>query len=195
MILPEVEKQLTQYLETSEHRKQTKAYLKRRADVASHYDRLKTANESLPTLPEFRQLPIMQVMQSKSSDVVKGIEAELKDSRLIKDVLKGDLATWTDRARADMAAILGFDRWRAARSKKKLHPVDRLTAWFVCKKCDEVAKKSRNKKVELLDFKAVCSHSCPHIKLKRRAQHRWSAAEFGPDEKVCSQILLSVRRV
>lgn len=179
--------------ETRKRRKQEKAHLKRREDVAAHYDRLRPQYKCLPTLSEFRQLPMMKVMQSKPSNDVTGIHADLQNSELVQQVLDNDLAIWLEKARTDMAVILGFPQWKSF-SKKKLHPSDRLTARFKCKRCDKAAMNCRVKNVESLDFVAACRHSCPHLKKKKLAHDRWDAEHFEPDQQVLLYILRQTQR-
>ncbi|KAF9806262.1 hypothetical protein IEO21_08751 [Rhodonia placenta] len=144
-----------------EHRKRSiaeRAYQSRRDDVEKHYYRLKSAdaNQVLPTLPEFRKLTVMKVMQERAPDATD-ISKDLRNSPLIDKLLKEDLERWREGARVGLAAVLGFPGWRTA-SKKRLHPVDRLTA------------------------------RCPHLDKKQRAREEWNPHKFEPDTKVIQAI-------
>lgn len=172
-----------------EHRKRSiaeRAYQSRRDDVEKHYYRLKSADakQVLPTLPEFRKLSVMKVMQERAPDATN-ISKDLRNSPLIDKLLKEDLERWREGARAGLAAVLGFPGWRTA-SKKRLHPVDRLTARFVCKKCAQVPRKHGEERS--LDFAAVCRHRCPHLDKKQRAREEWNPHKFEPDTKVIQAI-------
>ncbi|KAI0763106.1 hypothetical protein BD413DRAFT_215713 [Trametes elegans] len=109
----------------------------RRADVKSEYARMKSGEDPtkpLPSLPEFRSLPVVEAVEGSTTP---------RDPKLsnpfVASVLKGNLEQWLDNARTALAAVLGFPGWKTM-SKRKLHPVDRLTARFRCKKCDAAGK-------------------------------------------------------
>lgn len=162
-------------------RKAEGAYEKRRGDVAEHYSRLKSApeaKETLPTLPEFRRLSVMKVLQGKPTDPDEGVAKDLKNSKLLNELLSDSLRQWREDARSALAGVLGFTGWKSA-SKNKLHPVDRLTAMFMCKKCV-----SRGKGGEDLDFAAACEHRCAGLNKRQRARETWNANLFEPDTKV-----------
>lgn len=167
--------------ERRERKEREHALQKRRANVTQHYDRLKSAEEKqvLPTLPEFRKFSIMKVFQA--SDTTEELSKELKNSKFIEQVLADNLEKWRENARASLAGVLGFSGWKTA-SRKKLHPVDRLTAMFSCKKCHKVAKKYREE--DCLGFAGVCEHTCPDLNKRQRAKEIWSADNFEPDHHV-----------
>ncbi|KZT03856.1 uncharacterized protein LAESUDRAFT_728854 [Laetiporus sulphureus 93-53] len=174
-----VEEEVAKMKERSARRGYEAAYKKRRDDVEEHYKRLQSMKEKkvLPTLAEFRKLSIMKVMQAKSCDATSGIAADLKNSTFITALLEENLEKWREDARAALGTVLGYPAWKAT-SKTKLHPVDRVTAWFRCKRCHGAQKKGEDTP---LDFIAACSHRCSYLDKRRRAKDNWSAQLFEPD--------------
>jgi len=180
LVRDQVDKEVAEHRERAIRRKAEGAYQKRREDVAGHYSRLKSAPESketLPTLPEFRRLSVMKVLQGKPSDPDEGVAKDLKNSKLLNELLSDSLRQWREDARSALAGVLGFAGWKSA-SKNKLHPVDRLTARFVCKKCV-----SKGKGGEDLDFVAACEHRCAGLNKRQRGRETWNANIFEPDMK------------
>ncbi|KAH9917185.1 uncharacterized protein B0H18DRAFT_1035800 [Fomitopsis serialis] len=180
LIRDQVDKEVAERRERAIRRKAEGAYEKRRGDVAEHYSRLKSApeaKETLPTLPEFRRLSVMKVLQGKPTDPDEGVAKDLKNSKLLNELLSDSLRQWREDARSALAGVLGFAGWKSA-SKNKLHPVDRLTARFMCKKCV-----SRGKGGEDLDFAAACEHRCAGLNKRQRARETWNANLFEPDTK------------
>ncbi|KZT65306.1 hypothetical protein DAEQUDRAFT_731572 [Daedalea quercina L-15889] len=186
LIRDQVDKEIVEHRERLERRKAEAAYQKRRDDVAAHYSLLKSdpkPEEVLPTLPEFRKLSVMKVLQGKARDSDdEGIGKELKNSKLVHELLADNLRQWREEARSALAGVLGFAGWKSA-SKNKLHPVDRLTARFVCKKCQ-----SKGKGSERLDFVGACEHRCAGLDKRRRARETWSASLFEPDTKAIDTV-------
>ena len=181
LIRDQVDQEVVEHRANVARREAEAAYKKRREDVAAHYTRLKSApnaGEVLPTLSEFRKLSVMKVMQGKASDKDAGVGKELKDSKLVNELLTENLKQWREEARSALAGVLGFPGWKSA-SKKKLHPVDRLTARFICKKCS-----SKGRGGERLTFAEACGHHCAGLNKKQRARETWSASLFEPDAKV-----------
>ncbi|GBE84011.1 hypothetical protein SCP_0510700 [Sparassis crispa] len=189
LIRPTVEREIIANKERQERCAAEHAYSKRRADVKQHYDRLRSAAEKqvLPPLGEFRKLSVMRLMQEKPSDAAAGISQELKNSKLVAELLKDNLRAWREGARDALAAALGFPGWKSF-SKKKLHPVERLNAWFKCKKCAKFegasSGSSNRPPLPALDFAAACEHRCPHLNKRKRARETWSADHFEPDQPV-----------
>ncbi|TFY56728.1 hypothetical protein EVJ58_g7461 [Rhodofomes roseus] len=180
----QVDKEIAEHKERGARRRVEAGYQKRREDVAAHYTRLKSApaKDTLPTLPEFRKLSVMKVLQGKASDANEGIRKELKNSKLVHELLSENLQQWREDARGALAGVLGFAGWKSA-SKNKLHPVDRLTARFLCKKCV-----SKGKGNDGLDFAAACEHRCAGLNKKQRARETWNANLFQPDTKAIDTV-------
>ncbi|KAH7922757.1 hypothetical protein BV22DRAFT_1131164 [Leucogyrophana mollusca] len=182
VIRADIEAQLLRMKEGRQRRINEDSYRRRRADVEQHYNRLKSGGDIiLPTLAEFRKLPVMKVMVGKLSSASTGVAGELKSSPLIRELIRDDLKKWTESVRATLSITLGCPEWKSA-SKTRLHPLDRLTARFKCKKCDKVAK--RYSVDGCLDFAGVCAHQCPHLNKKEAAKYVWSPDQFVKDEKV-----------
>ncbi|KAH7910256.1 hypothetical protein BJ138DRAFT_129661 [Hygrophoropsis aurantiaca] len=182
----EMEAQLLNIVERRKRRIEEESFRRRRADVEQHYNRLKSAGELvLPTLAEFRKLPTMQVVVGKVSSASLGVSTELKNSVLFGEMIREDLRKWMEPVRDILSHQLGAAQWKTA-SKTRLHPLDRITARFTCKKCDKVAKKYTAD--GCLDFRGVCSHQCPHLDKKAAESYVWSADQFVKDEKVTAVI-------
>ncbi|OBZ67539.1 hypothetical protein A0H81_12447 [Grifola frondosa] len=185
-IRPAIEREIVKNFETRERKQAEHAHQKRRSDVEEHYNRLRAAADKqvLPTLPEFRKLPIIKVLQSNPLDPKCTVAKNLEGS-FVANVLRENLDQWRVSARASLARVLGFSDWKNI-SKKKLHPVDRLTARFKCKKCDKVPKKYLEH--NCLDFAGACAHRCAHLNKKQRAKEIWDPTQFVPDQHVIDAV-------
>lgn len=170
-------------VEARKRRVDEDAYRKRREEVEKHYNRIKSAGPGkiLPTLAQFRQLPIIKVIQSKP-DPAPNIAHDLKTG-LLADLLLGDLEKWRRSSKEAFGAILGYPGWKSA-SKNKLHPVDRVTARFRCTRC----RKESHKYFQdgCLDFAGACAHVCQDSSMEKRVRERWAPEQFEKDDKVSS---------
>lgn len=205
-----MEAEITSLVERRKRQKAEKAYKRRRDAVEEHYNRLKSQNPSgsttpgegdkpgaskdpliLPTLAEFRKQPIIAALQQKpGTEDRMDISRELKSSKLVESTLRQSLETWREEAREKLAGALGFPGWKTA-SKTKLHPVDRGTALFICRKCNPQRDGNEHKKKSLpqsLDFAGVCGHRCPALSKKQRYRELWTVEQFVPDQKVRSDV-------
>ncbi|KAH9899324.1 hypothetical protein C8Q73DRAFT_787215 [Cubamyces lactineus] len=152
----------------------------RRRSVEDVYKRLQQEADVLPPLSEFRKLSVVKTYEGSSSKKDPG----LSDS-FISEVLKDNLEQWMASARAGLAASMGFPAWKTM-SKRLLHPVDRLTARFLCKKCSAAGK---NAGIDGgMDFANACRHECAHLSKKARATQRWNAYNFVPDQRAVDAI-------
>ncbi|KAI8976707.1 hypothetical protein BD414DRAFT_555115 [Trametes punicea] len=155
----------------------------RRREVETEYKRLKESSQQdnvLPSLPEFRKLSVVKTVEASTSRADPGLT-----DHFVALILKDNLEQWRSAARAALAAVLGFPGWKMM-SKRKLHPVDRLTARFRCKRCDAAGKGTG------LDggmgFAEACRHVCAHLSKKARGAHRWNADDFVPDRRAIGAI-------
>ena len=186
-----VDAEITKLTEARKRTSDEEAYKRRRKDVEQHYDRLKSSGKwkIFPNLAQFRQLPIIKILQSKSSTTT-GVAGDLQKSQLVAELLQDDLRKWGESARTALTATLGFPEWKSA-SKKKLHPVDRLTAQFRCKKC---APKDRQVYEEgCLDFAGACAHVCLRPDMDKTIRERWTPDQFEKDDKVHMELLCVAR--
>ncbi|KDQ59335.1 hypothetical protein JAAARDRAFT_78089 [Jaapia argillacea MUCL 33604] len=202
----------TEIFNTLEHRKRGAAeavYRKHCEAIAAHYQRLRSseslAGRVMPSLQEFRRLPVVKVVQSRRAagatvnaqdvntgvrDALKGVDlaAELKSKTptLLSALIMNEVQTWRDAAESLVCQkLLGYTKdsekgeWRNL-SKNKLNPVERLDARFNCKKCG----KTSGKYVELgcLDFSGVCSHSCIGLDEQGKGAKPWSVEQFEVDK-------------
>lgn len=155
---------------------------KARDDIESHYHRLRSSKKHgpLPSLQTFRTLPVLRLLQKgspASNDLDIGRELQ---SDLVMTLLDDHLNTWRTEAKAALGATLGYPKWSVAQ-KNVLHPVERLTARFLCRRCNHLEK--RFKKDGCFDFAGACSHQCPSDK-KVRLSPQWKPDIFVKDEKV-----------
>lgn len=179
MIRPTVEVEVLEVMESRQRREHEAAYRRRREGVQQHYEQLKLSgkHKTLPSLAQFRQLPIVNILQSKTSSKTD-VADDLQNSTLVKELLQSDLQKWQESARAVLAATLGLPDWKNA-NKTKLHPVDRLTARFKCKECGPKSHAGR-----YLSFASACAHACARPDQKTTTKNKWSADQFEKDEQV-----------
>ena len=123
----------------------------------------------LPPLATFRQFPSVKLAQ------------ETRDLAQFEPLVRGEVESWLESARAKLCNILGFPVWNST-DPERSHPVDRATAWFRCSKCLEAS--SSKTSVIPLDFRGACAHECRERCRKLRAKQLWSADQFIKDEKV-----------
>ncbi|KII87575.1 hypothetical protein PLICRDRAFT_42081 [Plicaturopsis crispa FD-325 SS-3] len=206
-IRAQIEVDMVKNAERRLRRKAEAAYRQGREEVKAYYEVLRSSGQYkvLPTLEVFRQIPVIKILQNRPNEstgaagtgtgtgtgtgvVTSGagtsVAAELKESAIVKDLIKDHLGTWVAQMREAFADMLGMPKWKSP-STKKLHPVDRLTARFRCKRCHSVAR--RYKEEECLDFAGVCAHECPPTD-KRKAKLAWTIDQFEPDEKAIAVI-------
>ncbi|KAI0327210.1 hypothetical protein GY45DRAFT_1428245 [Cubamyces sp. BRFM 1775] len=157
------------------NRERVHALTKRRHSVEGVYKCFQQDTALLPPLYEFRHLSVVKTYEGSSSNKGPG----LSDS-FISEVLKDNLEQWVATARANLAVSLGFPGWKTM-SKRLLHPVDRLTARFLCKKCSAAGKDGG--KDGSMDFAGACRHECARLSKKARATRRWDAYNFVPDQQ------------
>lgn len=190
---PIIESELLSVRETQARRESERAYAQRRKDVAGLYQRLSDssgASGPLPTLPEFRQLPMVQRIQYKPSNTPNAAVAqELKNSQLVVSLVNEEVTHWRNETKTAFAALLGTKSWRSA-SSKKLHPVDRLTARFRCKTCDSRGH-SHGWNATSLDFDGACKHQC-RSRNGAPSKRRWSVDNFIPDVKASQTEVLRI---
>ncbi|CDO70471.1 hypothetical protein BN946_scf184569.g14 [Trametes cinnabarina] len=175
--------EVTTHKQRKLHKEREHILQERKRAVEKEYSRLKQdpeQNSVLPSFPEFRRLSVVKTFEASTS---------YDDPRItdpfISKVLKDNLEQWRAAARAALADVLGFPQWKIM-SKRKLHPVDRLTARFRCKRCDASGKKADTN--DSMDFAAACGHLCPHMSKKALRAHRWDAKDFAPDQQVIDGI-------
>ncbi|KAJ7485374.1 hypothetical protein FB451DRAFT_1229477 [Mycena latifolia] len=162
-----------------------------RAHVEQHYQRILSTSHTkvspLPSLSEFRVMPILDLLQSPSASApstskakkAPGVAHELKSDTLVNTLLTSELARWRKSAEAVLGATLGVPEWKTARNNR-LHPVARLTARWNCGQCGKLAR--AYKWDECLDYEGVCKHECTKGQ-KRTKESLWKADQFVKDEK------------
>ncbi|KAG6901598.1 hypothetical protein C0995_010159 [Termitomyces sp. Mi166 len=204
-IADDIKRALAHLAMLRERKAREAAYSSNRYAVEQHHQRLRSQQPHvvLPSLEVFRRLPIVQLLQGTSPETVEfppkdppdDVATTLRKEKWVVDRLNTELRQWREKARRDLAAILGYENWTTSNTNansKVLHPVDRVTARFLCKTCSKVA--SRYREDDCLDFAGACAHFCPGKKNKR-FDGIWAAEQFVKDEKAIAalQILLTLR--
>ncbi|KAI0716520.1 hypothetical protein C8Q76DRAFT_724657 [Earliella scabrosa] len=154
--------------------------------VRSTLSTMKAKNDPTPVLPnlsEFRKLPVVKIFEAGPS----GAEKRTMKDPFVASVLEENLKQWREAAKAALAGVLGFPGWKMM-SRRKLHPVDRLTARFRCKRCDKAALGKNKPDDGGMDFARVCEHVCQHLPKKRASSEKWSAERFELDQRVIDAI-------
>jgi len=137
----------------------------------------------MPTLATFRELPIIAMLQgSPTTAETSKVSHTLQKISWVQDQLDVQLKKWVQDAKAQLGAVLGFPNWKTA-SNVVLHPCDRLTARFRCKRCPRLSLKYLND--GCFDFAGACVHECVGMS-KSQTRHRktWDPDKFAKDGKV-----------
>ncbi|KDR80128.1 hypothetical protein GALMADRAFT_136670 [Galerina marginata CBS 339.88] len=183
-----IEAQLLALAGKRERRNAEITLMKNRADVEAVYKRLRSGklHPYLPALATFRQLPVISMLQSSErSSPSHSVAETLQNDKVMKELMMNQLKKWTEKAKQDLGVTLGFPKnWKSA-SKNVLHPVERVTARFLCMKCERVDAKYRAD--WSLDFAGACLHECGVGNQKkgkvRKSKVVWDAKNFVKDEK------------
>jgi hypothetical protein len=180
-------------LSTGEKRERRKAeisLMENRAGVEALYNRLRTAGKYpyIPSLSAFRDLPVIAMIQTtdRTTKAANSVTDVLNSNPVMADLLKTQLAKWTEKAKQDLGVVLGFPRnWKNA-NKNVLHPVERVTGRFQCTRCERVDVKYRND--GSLDFAGACRHECgvgneKKGRIRKGKKWKWDSSIFAKDEK------------
>lgn len=103
----------------------------------------------------------------------------------ITKFLKSELGGWKEKAKMELGAVLGYPNWKTA-SKNILHPTERITARFLCKRCVKLPIRYRDD--GCFDFAGACLHECPAEKRKTK-NLPWRADNFVKDEKAIATLI------
>ncbi|EJD03888.1 uncharacterized protein FOMMEDRAFT_167196 [Fomitiporia mediterranea MF3/22] len=185
LIRTDVEAEVTKIVEKRSRSEEEQAYARRRELVALDYHRRKSANSAssnaaaLPTQNVFRELAVIKAIQNKQGSKPEDVIKKFGDDA-VKQLIEEALSSWRDQTTKIFVNILGMKGYNAI-STKKLHPVDRLTARFLCTKC--LGHTSDRRKVPLLDFKMACSHQCSHLTKQQKGKAKWSPEQFELDHQ------------
>lgn len=169
--------------ETKSRRAAEEAFQKRREELTSKYNRLVEAAhmkaEVIPTLSEFRKLPIVERVQKIAPETSVSAQ-ELKSSKFIDGLIKEDVVQWREKAKASLIGVLGNPSGDSHRASY-LDPIKRLTARFRCKKCDA---RIVDRQDDLgMSFAEACEHECKGGS-KKAKKAAWKPERFVPDQKV-----------
>ncbi|RPD61257.1 hypothetical protein L227DRAFT_500235 [Lentinus tigrinus ALCF2SS1-6] len=172
--------------ESRARREKVQAQQDRMKEVRSEWDGMHTRVLPAPVLPnlqEFRKLSVVKIYEAGHPSAVH----HTLQHPFVASVLAENLEQWREAARAGLAAALGFPGWRNL-SRRKLHPVDRLTARFRCRRCDAALGDKKAPEDGGMDFAQACEHVCGHLPKKRRNKEKWSADRFVPDQRAVDAI-------
>ena len=187
-----IDKIESQLLTLSERRARHAAevtYLKNRSDIEKFYHTIQSNKTYpfLPSLPTFRQLPVISLLQSAPTTQGMTITQTLQSNPLMRGLLSEAIKQWVETAKDDFAVLLGFPKkWKNA-STNVLHPVERAMARFLCIRCGVKVKESRTRADNgCLDFVAACKHVCSDNQGKpiKGKRGMWDVSNFVKDEKV-----------
>ncbi|KAF8884933.1 hypothetical protein CPB84DRAFT_1964901 [Gymnopilus junonius] len=194
----QIEAQLLALADKRERRSAEISLMKNRGEVETVYNRLRStkAYPYMPSLPTFRKLPVIEMLQSaERGKTVVSVSETLQNDKVMKELLASQLKKWVDKAKVDLGLVLGFPQnWKNA-SKNILHPVERVTGRFFCKRCGCVEQKYRMD--GCMDFAGACLHECV-VGNKEKGRLRtgkkviWDAANFVKDEKAINVLRASV---
>ncbi|EIN08421.1 hypothetical protein PUNSTDRAFT_144020 [Punctularia strigosozonata HHB-11173 SS5] len=177
-----IQADMTKISERRERQKAEELRRKRRNEIAKFHQRIQSQGErNMPSLSEFRKLPAVSALQGNPSINLK---ATLKQDDDPIAAVMGDIQKWRDALRATLAARLGYPEYQST-SQNVLHPVDRVTARFVCTVCRTTSRKYDAD--GCLDFAGVCGHECRGLDEKKR-KHQWNADNFIPQRQVIDVI-------
>ncbi|KAF9225796.1 hypothetical protein BS17DRAFT_777704 [Gyrodon lividus] len=183
------------------NRQQAEAcYKQRLAEVQKIYERMRNgtmegvtpggsgSNDSssemiLPPLSVFCTLPSVCTIKGHPDPYAvppkNGVMANLKSSPLAASLITSDIHTWLVPARSYMMGLLGYSGgWRSA-SKLKVAPLERVTARFLCGRCDDGGVGRRYQRQGCLDFRGVCLHVCKSGKRKSTEEKRLETQNHG----------------
>ncbi|KAL5535593.1 hypothetical protein ACEPAF_3687 [Sanghuangporus sanghuang] len=189
VIKSDIEAEIMKQAKKRARTKEEQAYSKRRELMAQEYYRRKSIGSSrskpviLPNLNVFRRQSMIKLLQNRRGSDPDKLASSLRHPstrRMIDD----DLSFWGSKANFEFKKILGADDFFQI-SKKKLDPLEKLTARFICTRClDHTSDES---KIPPLDFREACAHQCKHLTKKQRARTTWSPKQFIPDQKaICA---------
>jgi hypothetical protein len=196
-LAPVIADMLLKVAERRKRQAQEKLYRQNREEVAQHYNRLRSKQPppTLPTLPTFRRMPIVAMLQSADSVDKKAPsspETTLKTTPWVQERLDAELKAWVEQAKQSLGAVLGHLNWKTA-STVTIHPVDRITARFRCGYCTRLAPRYGND--ECLDFAGACSHECRTLRRQKQRDETWNARRFVKDDKVLSSRFLTMQGI
>ncbi|EDR08227.1 uncharacterized protein LACBIDRAFT_327282 [Laccaria bicolor S238N-H82] len=171
------------------------AHRKSREEALQHHSRLRSAvpaqgeSRKPAAVSAFLKLPVLDPLQSPGSlPDDTSVSKTLKKDPFVTCILEGQVAQWTDKARQDFGVMFGYPaEWKSA-NKNIVHPAERLSARYLCKKCKYFPTKYRDD--ECLDFAGACAHQCVvgNPKAKKNGQAKWTVPNFKKDDKASAAL-------
>jgi len=136
-------------------------------------------HDAVPPLQKFRALPAIKILEGMPVDDVK---TQLEPNQAMSKVIKTNVESWDKKTRTALAKALEVAVPLVV-SSTMLHPVDRVTGLFACKKCNRVDRKDQA--AGSLNYQAVIKHKCPG---KRAAKQKWDVQNFVRDDLAISTV-------
>ncbi|KAF9568625.1 hypothetical protein CPC08DRAFT_702225 [Agrocybe pediades] len=192
----QIEEDMLSRLDKKSRRTSEINLMQNREDIKTYYHALRSNKYKYPILPSldtFRRLPVISMLQSpdlnlsSSETPAASVADSLRDDKVIINLVETQLKKWVDNAKAELAVVLGVPKnWKSA-NKNVLHPVERITARFLCTRCKRMDHKYRPD--EGLDFAGACLHECGEREGKKKGRKVkmgnlvWDPRSFVRDEK------------
>ncbi|CAK5261870.1 unnamed protein product [Mycena citricolor] len=187
---PKIEAEMLYFKERNERRSVEASRRANAEAVTKHHERLLTdalaraPRLALPTLAHFRTFPIIQTMYSPTG---KAADMNLKGDNVVNQMITSALEVWRAQVQEQFGAMLGFSKWKTARSNR-LHPTMRVTARWICTKCHFFPKSYA--KDRCFDFFGACQHECS--KTGKRGHSTWSVEQFAKDDRAVNAVTKAV---
>src|SRR5258708_5958156 len=107
LLRDQIESELLALEEKRKRRKGEIALTKNREDVEALYNKLRSTKtyEYLPSLPTFRQLTIIQLLQAGIYDGNHNIANTLQNNPLMRQRLDQEVDRWIETAKQDLAVV------------------------------------------------------------------------------------------
>ncbi|KAF8584838.1 hypothetical protein K439DRAFT_1660588 [Ramaria rubella] len=160
-----------------------------REEIRKYWNRLNTVGKRpIPSYSEFRRLDMVRTLVKKNTDGAtvfqqkkESVRDELRTNQATTEHIEQQINAWLINNKNRLSKKLGYDHPELAEASAFLHPVDRVTAWFRCKRCNRVGKKAEQNKS--LTFADLCAHRCLAVTKKEKVKGEWNVDWFEPDEK------------
>lgn len=165
-----------------------------------YWNKLKSTDGDTPLLsyPEFRKLGMAKILEqtntnksgtlefarrmSRAKQHKEAVLKELKTNEATRSHLQREMQAVLDMKRLQLAEKLGYSREECnAISGDYVHPVERITSWFSCKRCVGCSYP--------MAFAEVAEHRCRGLTRKENKKP-WNADWFHPHQQVGSILFL-----
>jgi hypothetical protein len=134
---------------------------------------------------------MLQSSEGEEKTEAKDVAKSLKNDKVFISLLKSQVNAWVTKAKSEFGEKMGVKRWKSI-SKNELHPAERMTARFKCKRCPVLDEGYGED--GCFDFVGACAHDCSKPGQKSKGNWKWGAEQFEKDEQVDFQIYLKRNR-